>query len=564
MNSRDMAWRGIAGITWVAVVALVFARGVAGVAQEPTNPVDAAATVDVERVTINVDNGPMVQVLNAFSRQTGRSLVVGPEVTGNVTLRLSDKPWKEALDVILTPYGFGYYLVGDTIIVSAADKIPKTAAAGNGTQGVAAVSAAIQPPEPLVVKVLTLKNLDATDVEGVLRPHLSPAGKIGKLLARSQSWDERETGWGAGRASGRGASAESLGRLRRVSEREDLVRGKTLVVVDTQSVIDRLVQIVEAVDRQPVQVHIEARFIEVRADLLRDIGVEFGTGASGAQSPGVQVIGTSGAGKLYTAGGQQISGSMTPGGVKPVSDDLALKRPFNSGLSLAFQKLTDFQFEVLLHLLEEDASYNVLSSPRILTLNNQDATIIVGEKFPIINSQATGGGVGAATVSTSLEYYENIGIQLRVLPQVCEDNFINMIVHPSVREQLGTAKGRVGTLAESGAEGSVALTEYPILTTREAETQIMMKSGQTIVIGGLLRDKKATTQIRVPFLGSIPLLGVLFRRDVVDTEKVELLIFLTATIRNPAEEPDAKMPDLAGWPSKGAKAVPEAKPAKAP
>ena len=132
-----------------------------------------------------------------------------------------------------------------------------------------------------------------------------------------------------------------------------------------------------------------------------------------------------------------------------------------------------------------------------------------------------------------------------MLPQICDGNNINLVVHPSVRELLGYQSGKVGSASDtSGSASSLALTEYPVVATREAETQVMIKSGQTIVIGGMLRDKKMTTQIKVPFLGSIPLLGTLFRRDVTSTEKIELLIFLTATIRDTTEELAVKMPEI--------------------
>jgi type II secretory pathway component GspD/PulD (secretin) len=213
------------------------------------------------------------------------------------------------------------------------------------------------------------------------------------------------------------------------------------------------------------------------------------------------------------------------------------------GLTLAFQKLTDLQFEVLLHLLQEDGSYNMLSAPSVLTMNNQDAVIIVGQKLPIIKSDSSG-GLGTTTISTSLERYEDIGIKLKVMPQVCDHEQINLIVHPSVRELLGYQSGKVGTSADATTGGSVSLTEYPVVATREAETHVLVKSGQTIVIGGMLRDKKQTTQIKVPFLGSIPLIGMLFRRETVNTEKIELLIFLTATIRNTTEEMAVVAPDV--------------------
>jgi type II secretory pathway component GspD/PulD (secretin) len=136
-----------------------------------------------------------------------------------------------------------------------------------------------------------------------------------------------------------------------------------------------------------------------------------------------------------------------------------------------------------------------------------------------------------------LERYEDIGIKLKVLPQVCEDNNVNLIVHPSVRELLGYQSG-------DATPGSVLSgAAYPIIAAREAETQVLVKSGQTIVIGGMIREKKQNTQIKVPFLGSIPLIGVLFRRDTVNTEKIELLIFLTATIRDTTTEMAVKTPE---------------------
>lgn len=491
-------------------------------------------------VTINVDNGPIAQVLNAFSRQTGRSIVIGPEVAGNITLRVTNIPWQEALDVILKPYGYGYYLVGDTIIICGLDKLPKTIVAGGTATGSVSSAAVIRQDEPQVVKVIVLKYLDASDVEAVITSQLTPQkGKIGKMMIRSQSWQDQLNNQSSQQ---RNTASESLGRLNRSLEEPDKVRGKTFVVVDTQAVLDKIQAILDKVDVAPVQIQIAAKFVEVGANFLRDLGVEWGSGLNGASSPGsFQNIGTKGAGSLYAAGGQQISGAAKPASFFSPSG-LSKTSPFDGGMTLAFQKLTDLQFEVLLHLLQEDGSYNLLSSPSVLTMNNQDAVIIVGTKLPIIQSNSQGGGLGSSSsTSTTLDHYEDIGIKLKVMPQVCESDLINLIVHPSVRELAGFQAGKVDT----GMGVTSALTDYPVITTREAETHVMVKSGQTIVIGGMLRDKKETTQIKVPFLGSIPLIGMLFRRETVNTEKIELLIFLTATIRNTTDEmavvaPDAK------------------------
>lgn len=532
---RNDRWIKV-GVSWWLGVVVLLPVGMAWGAEESHIPQIKAPPVSADLVTINVDNGPISQVLNAFSRQTGRSIVIGSEVTGNVTLRLTDKPWQDALDVILKPYGFDYYMVGDTIIICGKDKVPKQVVGTNGVWATAPGATQGPPPEPLVVKAFVLKYLDASDLEELVRSQISPIGRIGKLLSRSQTWQDQQVFQGNLNTT----SSESLGRLKRLQEEPGQVRGKMLVVVDTQKTIDRIQSIITLVDKAPSQVLIEARFVEIRADFMRDVGVEWGTGLNGATVPGVKTIGTSGAGSVFAAGAQQISGTVKPAGFQSGSG-LSGTRPFDGGMSLAFQKLTDLQLEVILHLMEEDSSYKMLSSPRVLTMNNQDAVIIVGQKLPIIKSDSSG-GVGTTTISTSLERYEDVGIKLKVMPQVCEDNSINLIVHPSVRELLGYQSGKVGTA--SGDNAGVSLTEYPVIATREAETHVMIRSGQTVVIGGMLRDKKTTTAIKVPFLGSIPLVGLLFRRDMVVTEKFELMIFLTARVMDPNDQASVKAPEV--------------------
>lgn len=477
-------------------------------AQEPeTGAVEEATPVEMggstpELVTLNVQNADITQVLHAFSRQTGKSVVIGPDVTGEVTMRLTDIPWDDALDVILKPYGYGYRTVGETIVVNRLEKMVTAEAI-----------------EPIVARVFALKYLDASDVKEVVESQLSPRGHMSVLTVRGQKGWKFEAS-GTSRRSQQGGVA-SIGKRERIEEEKGAqVRSKTLVVADIESVIEKVAAILEEVDQMPGQVLIEARFLEVNADRLQDLGVEFGTGATGAEGPGVQANPYEAGGAVYGVGAQQISGGVQPQNFPPEAA-IGSTHPFDSGLSFVFQRLTETQFQILLHAVQEDLSANILSAPRILTLNNQEATIIVGTKFPIIESDVTG---DRAIVSTSLEYYEDIGIQLNVVPQICDNEFISMIIHPAVTDQVGTQAGRTGT------ESDIPLTEFPVLSTREVETQIMVKSGQTIVIGGLLTDQETVSEIKVPILGDLPLLGYLFRRETHNREKVDLLIFLTATV----------------------------------
>jgi type IV pilus assembly protein PilQ len=456
---------------------------------------------EVERVTLNFAEGADLRdVLTAYSLQSGRSVVLGPEVGGEVRLHLKDVPWNEALDVILLPYGYSYRTVGDTIVV---DQMQQRSV--------------VEAVEPLVSKVFTLRYLDAFGVKEMIESQLTPRGSLSTLTARGQKgWEYGADGIGASDSGKRERLQETA--AERESQR---LRSRTLVVTDIPSVVERIEALLDQVDVIPVQVLIEARFIEVNTGVLRDIGVEFGTGKNGARASEVQPVNMSQGGNLFGVGVQQKGSGADPAAFRPESTELNNTYPFDAGLSLLFQKLDPLQFEMLLHLLEEEASLNVLSSPRILTLNNQEATIMVGTKYPIIKTEVSG---ESGSISTSIDYWQDIGIQLNVVPQICEDDNIRMVIHPAVTAQIGTASGRTVS-----GNNIVPFTDYPILSTRETETQIIIKNAETLAIGGLLKNEEQETIFKVPFLGDIPLLGRLFRRRTTNMKQLDLVIFLTAT-----------------------------------
>jgi type IV pilus assembly protein PilQ len=483
----------VVGVVLVSLLTGVFA-------QEEQEQVLAAGP----KVTINVDGMDIVQVLNAFSQQSGQSIVVGPEVKGAVTARLKDVPWEEALEVIIEPYGYTYKRTGSTVVIMTRKDEP--------TQ------------RSLKTQVFEMSYLDVSDIIPAIENHLSPLGKVSVLGTQA------ERGWAfdTGSTGRRGGSASSMDKRKRDAGRDERTDfSKILVVTDIPTVLEKVAYLLERLDVLPQQVLIEARFLEVDIGLLNDIGVEFGTGEGGA-SGNLQSVLTSKGGEILGIGAQSVSGGATPVAFEAQGSGVNATAPFNTGLSMAFQKLSGTEFQVLLHALEEDANAKTLSAPRILAVNNQEAAIIVGTKFPIIQSDTVG---DSASTSTSLEYYENIGIQLNVVPQVCADSYIRMLVHPAVTDQTGTASAKT----TSGTGVGTPLTEYPILSTREADTQVMIKSGETIVIGGLLADRKVKSEFKVPILGSIPLLGVLFRRTTMIDQNVELLIFITASIKHPQE-----------------------------
>lgn len=495
---------------WVLVGLLLVVAG-ASWAQAAKSTL-AAGESNKAFVTIDVKDTDISRVLDAFSQQTGLSVVVGKEVAAAISVRLVNVAWDEALEAILKPYGFGYQRTGNIIIVLPLDKL-----------------AATSQTEPLVSKVFSLKYLDAGDLKPVVDAQLSSRGKSQVLeITGQKGWE-----FGAFGAAGSGAQASrsSVGGTanpRRYYKGAEERRSKSrqLIVTDIPSVLERVASVVAAVDVMPQQILIQSRFMEVNRDRLRDLGVDFGTGSGGATTAAVETIPTDkndATGNPITGVGLQSIGSLVaPSAFGAKSSAIDSTSPFDTGLSLAFKKFTGSQFDILLHALEEDVHTNTLSAPSIMTLDNQEANILVGTQFPILTSSVA--GTTSTTTVSSLDYYQDIGVQLRVVPQIAGEAHINMIVHPavtSIAERI-TAQGT----------GGVTVAQYPIITTREAETQILMKNGETVMIGGMYQDVKTTGFHKVPILADIPIIGAAFKRQTNDIAKIDLLIFITATIVN--------------------------------
>ncbi|MDD5292236.1 MAG: secretin and TonB N-terminal domain-containing protein [Candidatus Omnitrophica bacterium] len=435
-------------------------------------------------ITLDFKDADIRSVLKIISLKSGVNIVASPDVTGTVSVYLDNVNWEKALDVILKTYGFGYEKKGNIISVAPLDKLTEQRR----------IEQELTHVQPTVTEVFKLKYIDALDASKALEPLVSSRGKITVLEVTGKS------GWEFG--------GEALGK-KETKEKGRKSLTKVLLITDIPPVIEQLKLVLKEIDMKPRQIMIEAKILEVSKDYLDDIGFEYSTQEVGASD--ITIDGSSSK-DLYGVGGRFLSGNedtITPSVFQPAASDLS---PENAGLQLILKKLMGSKFEVIFHMLEEDVNSNLLSAPRITTLDNQEATILVGEKYPILSTDVS--GTDTTTTTTSLDYYQDIGIQLNVIPQICGGDKINMIIHPAVTSFTQT----VGTNA------------YPRITTREAETQVIMNNGETLVIGGLIKDYENTSKIGAPFLSKIPFLGVLFKRDTNDTAKIELLIFITATI----------------------------------
>ena len=437
------------------------------------------------------------------------NIVASPEVEGSVTVDLENVDWKTALQVILKTYDYGSVQEKGVITVSSWDKIKEDQAREQ----------ALFEGGTTKIEVFKLKYIEATDARKTIEPFLTKEGRISILDVVGK------TGWEFGGEVGKVSQ----------SSKEKITRTKVLVVSDTPAAIHQIAKLLEEVDVMPKQVLIKARIMEVNRDTLKDIGIDWGTGAAGASAyntaPTDLPLNSKGQG---TIAGRNLASEFTPNAFNPLEGTtgagMAGTYPYKAGLEVIFKKITGTKLEAILHALEEDGRTNTLSAPIILTMNNQQSSILVGTQFPIIKTETS--AESNQIVGGSLDQYKNIGIQLNVVPQICGENdeFIDMIIHPAVTSYNDTSK-------VTSSEG-VTLVEYPIIITREAETHMMVRDGETVVMGGLLKDVKKNEVIGIPILDNIPWgIGDLFKRTVESSSKIDLLIFITAQVLKPGQIP---------------------------
>jgi len=487
-------------------------------ADEKDNPSQVLSAAD--NVTLDFKEADIQNVLKIISYKSGVNIVSTPEVMGNVTIRMIDVPWETALDVILKTYGYSYQKQGNILLVTKLENMAK-----------------LQADEPLQTEIFTLKFLDAQDAMKIIIPLLTPRGKISVLYARGQKgWTfgtfkigkdtpasaalEREKMESKPETISMGSSA--TGEL--VSRKADFdasVKSKVLLITDTAPSLDRIRNvIIPAIDKKPRQVLIETKIMEVQKDKLKDIGVEWGKGNG-------SITTNTATGSIV---GRSTASGITPNAFDPLEGTAVTgSYPYNTGLQMLFTKIGGTKMEILLHALEEDSNTNILSSPKILTLDNQEASILVGYHTPILSSSVTAGTTDSGPTQTqTLDYYQEIGIRLNVVPQISEEGYINMIIHPSVTSS--TSNVTATNVAGTGTDAITSTVNYPIIDVREAQTQVFIRNNETIVIGGLLKDVKTRERIGIPFVMDIPWIGKFFTRYTDNVSKVDLLIFITAHI----------------------------------
>lgn len=292
-------------------------------------------------------------------------------------------------------------------------------------------------------------------------------------------------------------------------ERETIVQAdensNALILSGRPEILDGLDSLIRQLDIRRAQVHVEAMIAELSMDRVRELGVQFAAGREGTDSTFAGLT-------RFSEGGSDIVNIAT----SPESVD--------SGLTIgALGEAGRHQFGAILRAVAADADNNILSTPSLVTMDNQEAEILVGQNVPFVTGQFTGADVGDEAGRSPFQTIEreDIGITLGITPQINEGDAVQLEIEQEVSDLSGTAQAA-----------------DLVTNTREIRTTVIVEDGQTLVLGGLIDDSVQTSREQVPLLGDLPVLGQLFRYDATETVQQNLMVFLQPTIMRDAEAGD--------------------------
>jgi type IV pilus assembly protein PilQ len=436
----------------------------------PLGQVDAYAG---RRIDLDLKDADIHNVLRLIGDVSRKNIVVADEVKGRVTIRLRNVPWDQALGVILQSKKLGMVEQGNMIRVAPLEQLQKERELELERRKIAVRLS------PIETRLMPISYALAGPV----------ADRVGVLL------------------SGRGTVAVDQ-------------RTNTLIVRDIGPALDQIEELVRALDTQTPQVLVEARIVEATSNYIKDVGIQWGGSGTASATTG-NPTGLVFPNSLGVTGGAQDANQPT-GGLSPFTPSVqnpnyAVNLPAAAGLGrggalgLTMGSVdNNVNLAVRLSAAETSGLLRILSSPRVLTLDNLEAKISQGTLLPF--SQVSAQGVQTV--------FQEAKLQLLVLPHVTADGSVQMHVKINRDEP---------DFNQTSARGD------PTILKREAETELLVMDGHTAVIGGIYTRNSGRNLDQVPFFGDIPILGVLFQRRRSSDSRSELVIFITPRIVNRAE-----------------------------
>jgi type IV pilus assembly protein PilQ len=425
-----------------------------------------------ERLTLNFQDIDVRSVLQLLADTSGQNIVVSDSVAGNLTLRLQNVPWDQALDIVLRTKGLDKRRQDNVIIIGPTEEL------ATREKAELAAHKEVQELSPTHTEFMQVNYAKVSDLAKLIK---STGGKDSMLSARgSLSVDERTN---------------------------------TLLVQDTSDKLADIRRLVQILDVPVKQVLIEARIVIVSDTFERDLGARFGVSAASSLTGGNNSL-------LAISGNNLATNQIAAGGVPPKATSILPATTLNNryqvntpaantngslGVSLlAGSYLVDLE----LSAAQNEGKSEVISSPRVITANQKTATIMQGVEIPFQESASSG--------ATTTQFKDAV-LKLKVTPLITPDNRVIL--------DLDVSDDSVGQQVTSATGGSV-----PSIDTRQIITQVLVNDGQTVVLGGILDTTRSKAANKVPFLADIPILGFLFRSTIDINNKTELLIFITPKI----------------------------------
>ncbi|HEY1098629.1 MAG TPA: type IV pilus secretin PilQ [Myxococcota bacterium] len=423
-----------------------------------------AASFKGKKITIDIQDADIVNVIRLIGDVSGKNVVIGEEVKGKVTVKLKNVPWDQALDVVLKTKDLGREDRGGIIRVVPQAKLDAEREARLKLQEER------EKKLPTTVRLIPVNYAVASELTPQVKELLSARGKV--------TQDNRTN---------------------------------VIIVEDIRDNLDQAERLVRTLDTQTPQVLIEARMVEGSTTFTRALGIQWGGGLFFSQRGGnpTGLVFPSNVGVVGGADSQQQLTTPTPGVFFP--SNFAVNLPaqnVTSGIGLNLGSIGNFGFvNARITAAEASGQAKVISAPRVTTLNNKEARI----------SQGTNITVPLVTLNQLTVQTVTAALELVVTPHVTADGSILMAIRltnntPDFSQQVGTG--------------------VPPVATKEAETEMLVKDGDTAVIGGIFTRNTAENYQQTPFLGSIPILGWLFKSSVESDTRSEMLVFITPRIVN--------------------------------
>ncbi len=438
-----------------------------------------------KKISLDFQDIEVRRVLQLLADFTDINMVTADSVQGNITLRLKDVPWDQALDIILKTKNLDKRRSGNVIWIAPVTELTKAE-----EEEAKAIAQSVKLA-PLQTEYIQLSYAKAADIE--------------KLMTQGKN----SSSSGSSNSGGSEPLGDSVGSL--LSPRGTVSidpRTNTLIINDTAQKIDQIRKMIDLLDVRVKQVMVEARIVRASTSFTKEMGVKWGVLSQGITKNNDLLVGGSET-TLWNLRDPDDDGKYTIERPDNLNVDLGVTSAGASKIAFGLISLSDFMLDLELSALQADGYGEVISTPKVMTADKQTAKVATGQEVPY---QSTTNSAAGSTATTS---FKEALLSLEVTPSITPDGKIQML--------LNISKDSVADQAPNGEL---------ILNKNTINTNVLVDNGETVILGGVFEQTTANQQTKVPFLGDLPWVGRLFRKDVKSDNKQELLIFVTPRIVN--------------------------------